>query len=278
VPDDLQAAVDGLPDRTPGVRWGVCVRDVGTGRVLASRNPDHPLPTASVGKLLLLIEVARRIEAGHLDAGELLRRTPEDAVADSGLWQHLRVDALPVADLAVLVGSVSDNLATNVLLRHVGLEPVAAVGRDLGLTHTRLHDAVRDRRGPEHPPTLSTGTAGELAALLAACARGEALSPRVSAQLLDWLAGSADTSMVAAALHLDPLAHVQPDRGLLLRHKTGTDDGIRADVGLLRGHQAGISYAVCARWEPSQGTSADARGTVLEAMAELGRQLLRIVN
>jgi beta-lactamase class A len=48
-----------------------------------------------------------------------LARTAEDPVVDSGLWQHLAAEALSAGDLAVLVGAVSDNLATNTLLRHV---------------------------------------------------------------------------------------------------------------------------------------------------------------
>jgi beta-lactamase class A len=66
--------------------------------------------------------------------------------------------------------------------------------------------------------------------------------------------------MVASALGLDPLAHVRPDRGVLLRNKTGTDAGVRADAGLL----GGLAYAVLARFDDAR------RDQVLEAMRAIG--------
>jgi beta-lactamase class A len=47
----------------------------------------------------------------------------DDRVEDSGLWYLLDQRDLSVHDLCVLVGAVSDNLATNALVRLVGLRP-----------------------------------------------------------------------------------------------------------------------------------------------------------
>jgi len=231
-----------------GIEWGVSVRDAATGDVLAAADADRVLPAASIGKVLLLIEVAR-----SLDLAEPLTRTAEDAVADSGLWQHLAVDTLPAGDLAALVGAVSDNLATNVLLRRVGLEAVRHTARELGLEHTALHDRVRDTRTAEHPPALSTATASELSLLFT----------RLDERVLGWLALGADLSMVAGGLGLDPLAHVEPDRGLRLRHKTGADHGVRADAGLI----GGVAYAVLARFDDAR------RDEVLGVMRAIGAAL-----
>ena len=62
---------------------------------------------------------------------------------------------------------------------------------------------------------------------------GDAVSTSVSSQVLGWLATGVDLSMVGAAFGLDPLAHAVPDRGISLHNKTGTDAGVRADVGLV---------------------------------------------
>lgn len=249
--------------------WGACVIEVEDGEVLLDLDADAVLPTASVGKVLLLVEVARRVHAGELDPAEPLPRTPADAVGDSGLWQHLRVPALPVADLAVLVAAVSDNLATNVLLRRVGLDAVAATARSVGLRATALHDVVRDVRTPADPPALSSGSAAELAGLFARLAAGAAISAEVSATVNGWLATGTDLSMVAGALGLDPLAHVAADRSVVLRNKTGTDPGVRADVGWLRAGGTTLAYAVLAAWPPDR----DERDPVLAAMRALGAQL-----
>jgi beta-lactamase class A len=254
----LPAAVRDPPR---GVAWSLCVRDLGSGAVLASVDAAAVLPIASVGKLFLLAEVARRIEAGELASGERLARTRADGAADSGLWQHLAVEELTAGDLATLVGAVSDNLAANVLLRRVGLERVQATTRALGLRASALHDRVRDERGPQHPPALASGSAAELSAFLVD------LHGPVGERVLGWLAAGSDLSMVASALGLDPLAHAQPDRGLRLRHKTGTDAGVRADAGRLEGPAGGVAYAVLARFDDEY------RDTVLGAMRAVGEAL-----
>ena len=259
----------------PGVSWGVHVRDVVDRRCLVALNDDAVLATASVGKLLLLLETSRQVDAGEVSSGEMLTRLPQDQVADSGLWQHLQVEALPLGDVAGLVGAVSDNLATNVLLRRVGLDAVSATAARLGLTVTALLDKVRDVRGPEHPAALSSGSAAELATLFAEVATGSALSPDVSSRVLTWLSTGVDLSMTASAYGLDPLAHVVPDRGVVVVNKTGTNTGVRCDVGIVSVDGRTLAYAVLANWDDARS---DERDVVLFAMRQLGREMLRYLT
>lgn len=243
-----------IPDqdsRATRLSLSVSVINADTGVVLVSLDADRIRPTASIGKVLLLIEVARRLVNGDLDSSVAIPRSTADTVADSGLWQHLSVPALPAPDLAALVGAVSDNLATNVLLRTVGLPSVTALAVQLDLAATRLHDQVRDVRGPMDPATLSTGSAIELAGLLARLHRGAVVSADVSTRVLGWLNLDADMSMAAGVFGLDPLAHREPDRGWWVAHKTGTDTGIRADVGLVHGPGRAVSYAVLVEFDDS---------------------------
>ena len=86
--------------RVADVTWSIHVRNLATGETF-ELDPDMVLSMASVGKILLLAEVAFRIEEGRLPADELVHRTDADAVADSGLWQHLDVRSLTVRDAAV---------------------------------------------------------------------------------------------------------------------------------------------------------------------------------
>src|SRR5690348_570851 len=97
---DAQDVVDEVVAGTPAVRWSISV----PGR--AEHSPTRKLRTASIGKLLLLIETARRFETGELDPAEPLRRDERLAVADSGLWHLLAVDTLPVRDVAALIAAV----------------------------------------------------------------------------------------------------------------------------------------------------------------------------
>ena len=66
-------------------------------------------------------------------------------------------------------------------------------------------------------------------------------------------------------------AHRDVDRGVALWNKTGTDSGVRADVGAVRSEDRAIAYAVLAEWQ--SGADPSVRDTVLDAMREIGRRL-----
>ncbi len=205
------------------------------------------MAVASVGKILLLLEIARQVERGILDAEQPIGKRAAAPVADSGLWQHLSMEQLSIRDAATLVGAVSDNLATNVLIQRVGLEAVQDLAESLGLRDTGLHDLVRDTRGVGFPPTLATGTAAELGMLVRGIRSGQTVSSSVSARARGWMALNIDLSMVATAFDLDPLAHVTDSPSLF--NKTGTDAGVRVDVGSVRWEYGGADYAVLANWD-----------------------------
>ncbi|WP_374967919.1 serine hydrolase [Terrabacter sp. BE26] len=268
-----------LPD-AGGVTWSVSVRD-SSGMPLGASGENVPLRTASVGKVLLLIETARLIAAGELSPDEPLTRSLDLWVGDSGLWHTLSVETLPLVDVAALVGAVSDNLATNVLLRRVGLAEVAARATSLGLRATALHDQVRDVRGAEHPVTLSTGSASELSALMSRLAAGTAVGEDADRLVRQWLSANVDQSMVGSALveqgGLDPIAH-HASLGLPMTfwNKTGTDDGVRADVGAITSDGRTVTWAAIANWDPKPGTTLDhlTVWAVLRGMRHIGEQVL----
>ena len=83
------------------------------------------------------------VERGELSLDERLRRRPSERVDESGLWYLLQQDSLSVFDIGMLIGAFSDNFATNVLLRRVGLDRVAESVAELGYTDSALHDVLR---------------------------------------------------------------------------------------------------------------------------------------
>lgn len=260
----------------PNVSWSVCLRDA-QGHVLAELDAEVPLPTASVGKLFLMTEVALQYEKGSIARDDLLSRNPSVAVKNSGILQYLTQESLPVEDLVVLVASVSDNYATNILLERIGLPRIHQLAIELGLKSTSLLDRVRNERGDDHPPCLSVGSAEELSGFMDAVRGENLISPEVSATMDRWMGLNADLSMVASALGIDPLAHLDSDRNLVLRNKTGTDSGVRADVGYITAPRSAASYAVIARWNEKydEGPTRDA---VLAAMRAIGNELRNYVT
>lgn len=258
-----------------GAQVSASVVDLNSGRTLIAIDDRIVLPTASIGKILLLIEVSARLTSREFSGFGILDKTPRDAVGDSGIWQHLQAPSLPVADLATLVGATSDNLATNVLLRQVGLAAVRARTESLGLMRTALLDLVRDSRGPDDAPQLSVGSTAELSWLFGALARNEIVDSLTSQRVLGWLSLNSDLSMVASAFGLDPLSHRGADHNTLLVNKTGTDVGVRAEAGALRGANRAISYAVSIQFNDD---GLPARLRVLEAMRTVGLDLLEYVH
>jgi beta-lactamase class A len=258
-----------------GAQVSASVVDLESGVSLVAIDDRIVLPTASVGKILLLIEVSARLTERDFSGYGILDKTPRDSVGDSGIWQHLQAPSLPVADLATLVGATSDNLATNVLLRQIGLPAVRARTESLGLLRTALLDLVRDSRGPDDAPQLSVGSTAELTWLFGALARGEVVDQLTSSRVLGWLSLNADLSLVASAFGLDPLSHRGVDHGLQVVNKTGTDRGVRSEAGVLRGPAGAVAYAVSVQFNDS-GLAARLR--VVEAMRAVGLEILEYVH
>ena len=258
-----------------GAQVSANVVDLFTKQPLVTIDDRVVLPTASIGKMLLLIEISARLTAQDFSGYGILDKSIRDAVGDSGIWQHLQAPALPVADLATLVGATSDNMATNLLLKQVGLAAVRARTESLGLTRTALLDVVRENRGPDDAPQLSVGSTEELSRLFGMLARGEVIDPGTSRRVTGWLSLNCDLSMVASAFGLDPLSHRMPDHSTLLINKTGTDVGVRAEAGAIKGKRTMVSYAVTIQFEDD---SLEKRLRVLTAMRTVGEEILEYVH
>jgi beta-lactamase class A len=100
-------------------------------------NEYAELPLAGVGKLLLLAETAMRIAAGMLDPREVVELEPDDYTGGSGLLGGLAARRWTVRDLALLTAAVSDNTATNALLRRIGPAGVNAGAAPRGADRLR---------------------------------------------------------------------------------------------------------------------------------------------
>lgn len=260
--------------RHEDVTWSVSVTDARSGEVIASYDPDTVVDTASVGKLFLLHTVLAQVDAGERSLTDVLERLPVDMIDNSGLWWRMAGQHLSVYDVGLLIGAVSDNVATNVLLRSVGLEAVHAHTRRLGYTASGLDDKVRWPLPPGVSRTLSHASSRELADFCARLARREDLSAASVDVLTTWLSASTDLSMVASAFNFDPLAHDGYDRGMWLWNKTGTISTVRADTGVVMTRNSQIAYAVLAQWKPG----IDRRDDVLECMRSIGAQIRRALD
>ncbi|MPY65483.1 serine hydrolase [Deinococcus sp. SDU3-2] len=95
--------------------------------------PDGVFPLASTYKQAVLWAVLREVDAGRLSPGERFNVTP----ASQSLGDY-PYDGSNVRDLTERMIRHSDNTATDLLHRRVGLGAVQALADDLGLCRTRL--------------------------------------------------------------------------------------------------------------------------------------------
>ncbi|CAH0235482.1 hypothetical protein SRABI128_02544 [Microbacterium sp. Bi128] len=232
-----------------GAKVSVRIDDLDGGSTVLEGDDFVTLPVAGLGVVPLLIEVAAAIEAGRVDALEIIDRASVHTASTGGVWQHLKAPALPLADVAVLAASAGDAWAVNALLQRVGLPSVRSRIEQLGLRRTALLDRFRDDRGPDDAPHLALSTAREVAAVFAGLVNSTVVSPGVSAQVAEWLSLNHDLSLVASATGLDPFAHENDRHGLLFVNKTGRSDGVRAEAGVLGGPRAGVAYALIVNFD-----------------------------
>jgi beta-lactamase class A len=264
------------PTRALGAEWSIAIHRDDDPTALVEYCPAKLLRTASVAKMFVLIELADRLARNEISAERLIDRSDTEPVHDSGIWHAMQADRLPVTDLAVLVGAVSDNWATNALIDLCGLDRIQAVAVALAPGGSMLHDYVRNQRSAGLPETLSEGCAQDWTMIMQRLYYADGIDAAVSRQVLAWLAQDADLSMVAAAFDLDPLAHDIEDLGLRLWHKTGTDSGVRADVGVVRSASAVVSYAVACNW-PASDPRPETRRAVHSTMRQIGAEIRAVL-
>ena len=124
-------------------------------------------PTASAIKLAIVYELFKQAEEGQIRLDDTLTLNRAHAVGGTGVLVEMGTPTLSIRDYAVLMVTLSDNTATNVLIDRLGLARIAARMQGLGLNATKLRRRMMDtaaaRRGDEN-----VSTPDELARLLKA--------------------------------------------------------------------------------------------------------------
>jgi beta-lactamase class A len=220
--DKLRAALGLVDQRLDGV-LGVAVKDLVTGRVIEIRG-DVVFPQASTIKLALIYELYQKVGEGKIDLNAL-RTLPRVRVGGSGVLPFLSDRAqLTVRDLAVLMMSLSDNAATNILIDEVTFSSINSRMDALGLGKTRFRRHMIDieaaRRGEEN-----VSTPLEMVRLIEAINKADGLSPALADDLraVVGVPKQAETA----------LRQGLPGEGLTILDKGGSLEGVRTATGMV---------------------------------------------
>ena len=217
--EKLRVRIAEVESRLDGV-LGVVVKDLTTGRTIEIRG-DVVFPQASSIKLALIYELYQQVAAGKIDL-HALRPLPKVRAGGSGVLPLLSDKAqLTVRDLAILMMSLSDNAATNILIDEVTLPSVNARLNVLGLRQTRFRrrmiDLAAARRGEEN-----VSTPQEMVRLIEVIRKADGLPQPLADDLREVVGVSKSTGF------RDPLPS-----GLTILDKPGSLEGVRTATGLV---------------------------------------------
>lgn len=197
-------------------------KDLTTGESFGYQE-NQPVCAASVIKLTVMAELFRQLEAGELEAGRLIEAKASDRVPICGVLtlMHEGIQMTP-EDLCWLMITISDNMATNMLIDLLGLEKIQANIRALELEGVELNRKLFESR-PGFREKVNYVTAAGIGKLLERIYRGQLVSRQASQKMMEMLLAQQCTNKMPLLL---------PGEGAVA-HKTGEDDGITHDVGVL---------------------------------------------
>lgn len=202
---------------------GVYVKNLVTGETFM-HGEDVPVVAASVIKIPVMIEAFRAAHAYELNLGEMHVLRDEERMPSCGTLKAMHTGIkMTLLDLVKLMIIVSDNTATNIVIRRLGIENINKTLRALGCEKTTLNrllfDAEASRRGVKNYIT-----AREMGEVLEKLWRGEVVSREASKAMMDILLDQRLNGKLP--FFIDSM-------GIDIAHKTGEDDGISHDVGVI---------------------------------------------
>lgn len=273
------------------VAWAHAV-DVDTGREVGL-HPDTPVVAASVFKVPVLVELCCQYASGAIDPQARVRVAAGQWPVAGGTGLSVFSDdvELSVRDLALLMMSVSDNRATDVIIDLVGLDAINARMVEAGLPDTVLEadctglfaamdadlgGSWRDYVGSEPdgallrtmrvvvPETTNRTTPRETTTLLRALWRDDGFPPSACAEARRILGLQAWPHRLGSGF---------PEATTRLSGKTGTLAFLRSEAGVVEtaeGRRIAVAVFTSSTSSAARNPAADAAiGAIARRAADL---------
>lgn len=207
-------------ENIPG-HLGFYYKNLVTGREFGIREEEAYL-AASVIKLPLYLHILQQCAAGYMDMEQILTVTQEDKMPSCGALTLFTGDVpVNLRTLCRLMIVLSDNTATNKLIRHSSIPGANEAFRKMGLEKTVLRRLLFDAEA-------------------SAAGLQNTVSPREMGMLLEQLYRNAFVSEEVCQEAMDTLLKQQVDHKLggklfdaPIAHKTGEDEDLSNDVGIV---------------------------------------------
>ena len=187
---------------------------------------------ASVIKFPLFLHILCECERGNLSLDDLIVTEESDKVPSCGALTMFtgRVQT-DIRTMCRLMICLSDNTATNRLIRLCGFEAIERGFAEMGLEKTRIRRKLFDREASAKGVQNSISPR-ELGLLLEKLYRGEFISREVSDYAIEVLCEQQIMHKLGGKL----------GENIKIAHKTGEDDGLSNDIGIVYADQP---FVVC---------------------------------
>lgn len=186
-------------------------------------NEDERFISASVIKIPVLIEAFNQHEKGMIDLNDRVKVTVEDRVPSCGAVAYMH-DGIQVTlrDLCNLMIIISDNTATNILVKKLGIDNINNTLEFYGIKNTRiqrlLFDDIAEQEGKRN-----YFSPRDIGILLMKMWNRDIISKKSSEEMIEILKQQQLNNKIPYLLPEDTI----------VAHKTGEDSGITHDVGII---------------------------------------------
>ena len=140
---NLKNQILALVKEVPG-NMGVYIRHIERGDEI-SIEADKVFPLGTVFQIAVMVEVFRQSEKGSLSLDDKIELADNHKAVGPGILQYMSPGLdLSVKDLLVLMMTISDNTATDLLWKKIGVQSVNMMLRDFGFTRTNIYITNRE--------------------------------------------------------------------------------------------------------------------------------------
>ncbi|MFN3551046.1 MAG: serine hydrolase [Endomicrobiia bacterium] len=220
--EEIQSYLEYIKSIDENYKIAVYIKDLSKDFVIKI-NSDKLIPSASVVKVPIMAAVYYLVDKGELSLNDSLVYKKKHRCGGAGIIKRYSYGKrFKVRELVELMITISDNVATHMLMEKIGIERLNKIFKDLGLKNTDVKRYVMDlysrNKGLENYTT-----AEDIGILLEKIYKGELISKEVSSNMLSLLMKQKISDRIPKKL---------PEE-VNVAHKTGLMRNVCHDVGIV---------------------------------------------